>query len=292
MPTTHSTDELARSPISKLPEEVLDIIFDLARRVDRHKRTIHACRNVSRAWSHVTLKHYFHSLSLIYRLEGESSIVTCFVQDFVIDEVFNMVKSYVQELTLASSMKASGPITTDLLGYVTFFPVLRQLNLSGVLSVRIPRDIFITRGYTPSITGLSVVQERSGSQWHPDLEDVAVMCDLLHVCTDIRSLSLKNLSWPRRRHILWGEWQGLRGVTSLAVRNVDPILLGELANRTLLFTNLKRGDLSTYFGRGNNDPFVRSVAAGLEHLEYIIPRDEDEHYVGECSLSSIMMRAH
>lgn len=275
-----------RSHISDLPEEVLDIILDWARRVDRHKRTLRACRNVSRAWSHITLKHYFHSLSLIFRLKGESSIITCFIQDFVHDEVLDMVKPYVQELTLTSGMKMVGPITPDLLEYVTFFPALRQLNLTGVLSTPIPRDIFSSRGYTPSITSLTVNQSRNSSRLPQSL---GILCDLLRMCEGVRRLRLSGLDCPR--HVAFDEWQAVRGVTSLAVRNVGSELLHAFAAQTSLFSNLRRLDLqrNSLEKTQNLDAFFKFVAAQIEHLEYNVTCKQLDA-AGECQLTIIMGR--
>lgn len=274
MSATPSSDTPTKSPISLLSQDIFDIIFDLVRRIDcPRKRTLLACRNVSRAWSRITMKHYFRRLSLIFRLEGESSIVTFFVQDFVEDEIFDTVKPFVRDLTLSSGINASGPITAELLKHVARFPVLRHLTLVGSLSTRIPRDIFSRPNSTPSITSLAIVKGRNSK---PQL--VSTLGDLLYLCRGVRCLHFGRLEMPRSwEDVVWDEWEGIPGITSLVLRDMTtPGFLRTLAQSTAIFADLQRLVLLAASNM-RAGTYVASAGAQLQHLEYVASEWYPDH---------------
>lgn len=259
-------DHGPHSPISSFPEEVFDMIFDLIRRVDRRKWTLAACRQVSRHWRNMTLKHFYYSLSLVYRVEGQTSIITCFVQDFIQDEIFDSTKRFVRNLALRCGTGDS-PITEDAIRYISFFPVLRHLKFTGVVKHRLPKAMKLE--VPPSLNSLSLDTDKSHSY------EVRALCDLLCLLPTIRTLRLEVLHHHGRAKTMptcWDEWSTLPEISTLMLQSMypDPVF-DALLKHTSLFNALTSVDLVGGAGDTSMGSFVCDNLAGqLEHLSYAI----------------------
>ena len=114
--------------------EIHDVIFDLVRANDFHKRDLFTCPYVSRRWRQRTLKHRFYSVDLTIQAQGtDPSPLVCYLQDFIQTDLFPIVQPFVRQLSLRWANGNYDRIRGDFVQYVGIFPALRHLLLRGNL---------------------------------------------------------------------------------------------------------------------------------------------------------------
>ena len=189
--------------LADLPFDILDVIFDFVRQddIDTRKRTLFAASQVSKEWADMSMRARFHTLSLVVKLEGETSIVNFFLQDFVQEPIFEELKKRqcVKKLTLRWSREGSKSeidFETILPHHLPLFPGLLSLELRGVLYKR-PTARLTQRFNLQSLT-IDGHLYHYHSQWY---HDQRALCDLLCLFPSLKELKLTDVySWAHEHH--------------------------------------------------------------------------------------------
>ena len=181
--------------LAHLPFDIHDTIFDFVRQddIDTRKRTLFAASGVSKEWADMSMRARFHTLSLVVKLEGETSIIKFFLQDFVQEPIFEELKKCqcVKKLTLRWSREGSKSeidFETILPHHLPLFPGLLSLELRGVLYKR-PTARLTQRFNMQSLT-INGHLYHYHSQWY---HDQRALCDLLCLFPSLKGLKLTDM---------------------------------------------------------------------------------------------------
>ena len=264
--------------------EIFDIILEILRVEDYHKTTLSSCSVVSRKWRALTIKHVFYSLSFIVRIpeKPDTSITSCFMQDFMQSDIFRTVQSYVQKLALKWGKAQGNPIGTDILEYISVFPALRQLSLQGLVSKRCiaPSEQLAHIKYPRTLDTLEIIGRRASLQVLQDsptsrrtIQDPRAFCDILSLFGSIRTLRLERMDCEE--DVLpntWHEWD-LPVIHGLEVdlnygSFLDNPFYRVLFTSTSLVSQLKRFSIFSMPTNMTHEHvrFVKTVALGIHHL--------------------------
>ena len=181
--------------LADLPFDIFDAIFNFVHQddIDTRKRTLFAASQVSKEWADISMRTRFHTLSLVVKLEGETSIVNFFLQDFVQEPIFEELKKRqcVKKLALRWSREGSKSeidFKTILPHYLPLFPGLLSLELRGVLYKR-PTMRQMQRFNLQSLTIDGHLYHYHSQRYH----DQRALCDLLCLFPSLKELKLTDM---------------------------------------------------------------------------------------------------